>query len=532
MRKFRALFWASFRGLTYSLGFGGRKSSKRAGGGPAVLMLMLVLCAFMSSTYSFPLAPVLVQAGQAPLLFALLGMMTVALCAIFTAIGAREVVFGTKDIDIVLALPVSPFSLILARLAALYVENLVLTAAWLTPAGVAYMLQTGFSVGVSLRLVLAAALLALGPVFIALAVGFVLAFISSRFTRHALVENILYFAMLLLVVGGSLWASFSGAGSQGANAQAMQFSFSGGLAPLQWFADFVAAGSVYALVKLAAICLVPVLALAALCSRSYNQVLAALQNHGGRSDYRLGQMQRGSAFRALLKKEKARYLNTSIYLFNTIMGLLMLLAAGIAAMIKGGDLAGFLAENGMPGAPVLPMAAGAMGFCLALTAITASSVSLEGNTLWVLQSLPVSAQQVLRAKAAFHQFLAAPFTVLSGLMLGLGLETGVVSAVELAVGGLLLNWAVASAGLLINLTFPKLDAVNDTVVVKQSAASGFSMLAGVGLVAAAGLTWWLATLLAPGAGLPAALVMLAMCGGVLQLTLQKKGPEMFRALTD
>ena len=70
MRKFRALFWASFRGLTYSLGFGGRKSSKRAGGGPAVLVLMLVLCAFMSSTYSFPLAPVLVQAGQAPLLFA------------------------------------------------------------------------------------------------------------------------------------------------------------------------------------------------------------------------------------------------------------------------------------------------------------------------------------------------------------------------------------------------------------------------------------------------------------------------------
>ena len=150
----------------------------------------------------------------------------------------------------------------------------------------------------------------------------------------------------------------------------------------------------------------------------------------------------------------------------------------------------------------------------------------------MLQSLPVSAQQVLRAKAAFHQFLAAPFTVLSGLMLGLGLETGVVSAVELAVGGLLLNWAVASAGLLINLTFPKLDAVNDMVVVKQSAASGFSMLAGVGLVAAAGLTWWLATRLAPGAGLPAALVMLAMCGGVLQLTLQKKGPEMFRALTD
>ena len=96
----------------------------------------------------------------------------------------------------------------------------------------------------SLRLVLAGISAgAACPLFIALAVGFVLAFISGRFTCHALVENILYFALLLLVVGGSLWASFSGAGGQGANAQAMQFFFPGGLAPLQWFADFVAAGA-------------------------------------------------------------------------------------------------------------------------------------------------------------------------------------------------------------------------------------------------------------------------------------------------
>ncbi|WP_418667254.1 hypothetical protein [Allofournierella sp.] len=530
MRKFRALFWVSFRGLTYSLGFGGRKSGKRAGGGPAVLALMLALCAFMSATYSFPLAPVLVRAGQAPLLFALLGIMTVALCAIFTAIGAREVVFGTKDIDIVLALPVSPFSLILARLAALYVENLVLTLAWLAPTGAAYMMQTGFSVGVSLRLALAAILLALLPLFIALAVGFVLAFISGRFTRHALVENILYFALLLLVVGGSLWGSFSGLGDPGA--QAVQFSFSGGLAPLQWFADFVAAGGALSLVKLGLVCVVPVALLAALCSRSYNGVLASLQNHGGRSDYKLGRMQGGSVFRALLKKEKARYVNTSIYLFNTIVGLLMLLAAGIAAVIKGRDLAGFLAASGLEGVPVLPLAAGAMGFCLALTAITASSVSLEGNTLWVLQSLPVPAGQVLRAKSAFHQLLAAPFTVASGLMLGLGLGAGVLNAAGLAVGGLLMNWAAASAGLLINLAFPKLDAVNDTVVVKQSAAASFSMLAGVGLAAAAGVAWRLASLAWPRAGLAAALALLAVCGCALEAALQKKGPDMFRALTD
>lgn len=532
MRKFRALFWVSFRGLTYSLGFGGRKSSKRAGGGPAALALILVLCVFMSSVYSFPLAPVLVQAGQAPLLFALLGMMTVALCTIFTAIGAREIVFGTKDIDIVLALPVSPFALILARLAALYVENLVLALAWLAPTGVAYMVQAGFSLGVTLRLVLAGLLLALLPVLFALLIGFVLAFITSRFTRHALVENILYFVLLVGVMGGSRWVSFSGGGQQAAGGQTILFAFTGWLAPLQWFADFVAAGGVLRLLKLAAVCVLPVLVLTALCSRGYAQVLASLQSQSSRSDYKLGRLQGGSAFRALLGKEKARYLNTPIYLFNTAMGPLMLLAAGIAALIKGDALAGFLAQSGMEGAPILPMTAGAMGFCLALTTITASSISLEGNTLWVLQSLPLSTRQVLGAKSAFHQLVAGPFTAVSGLLLGFGLELGAWNALGLALGGLLLNWAVASLGLLLNLTFPRLDAVNDTVVVKQSAAAGFSLLAGAGLLVAVGLVWWLASRLLPAAGLPAAVAALAVCGALLQAALRTKGVVLFRRLTE
>lgn len=527
MSKFRALFRVSLRGLTYSLGFNGRKSGKRAGGGMAVLLLMLALCLFMSGTYSFALAPVLAGAGAPELVLALIGVMAVALCALFTAVGAREVVFGTKDIDIALALPVSPFSLILARLAALYVENLALTFAWLAPAGAAYMLQEGFSLWVALRLVPAGFLLALLPLFIALAVGFGLAFITSRFTRHALVENILYFLLLLLVLGGSFWMSGSGAEAM----QAMAGMFTGWLAPLGWLAAFAAQGNLAALAKLAAACILPVLALAGLCSLSYGRVLAALQSHSSRSDYRLGQMRGGSVFRALLRKEKARYLNTPIYLFNTAIGPLLVLAAGIAALLKGGALEALLAANGMQGVPLLPLAAGTMGFCLALTTITASSVSLEGNTLWVLQSLPVSTAQVLRAKLAFHQLIAAPFTALGGLLLGLGLRQGALAALELAAGGLLLNWCVALAGLLINLAFPKLDAVNDTVVVKQSAAVAFTLLAGIGVLLLVGACWWLAEQFIPGAGLAAGLAVLAVCGCILQLTLQKKGPKMFRALT-
>ena len=44
----------------------------------------------------------------------------------------------------------------------------------------------------------------------------------------------------------------------------------------------------------------------------------------------------------------------------------------------------------------------------AMNFITAPSVSLEGDTLWLLQSLPVTPQQVLRAKVELQLLLTLP----------------------------------------------------------------------------------------------------------------------------
>lgn len=532
MGKFAALFKVSFLGLIHSLGFGGRRNKKRSGGGMAMLVLTVGICLFASTVYSVSMGAVLAQVGAPELVFAIMGMLAVLMCAVFTAIGAREVVFGTRDIDITLALPVSTFSLILARLSALLVETLVLTLALMLPAGVVYIALTGFSLLLLPRLLLGIALLALLPLFLALASGFVLAYISGRFARHALVENLLYFVLLIGVLGGSLFISTGGAGGTEMNAELLYGMFNGWGAPLLWLSGFVAGGSLTALLKLAAISVLPVLVLAGLCSRNYGRVLAALESHGSRNDYKLGRVRSGSPFWALIKKEGARYMNTPIYLFNTSIGLLFLLIAGAAALVMGGQLEEYILQNSGTPVPILPFAAGAVGFMLTMTAITSSSISLEGKTLWVLQSLPIPARQALNAKLAFHQLLAAPFTVIGGAMLALGLGQGLFGVLVLVGGGLLVNWNTALAGLLINLRLPKLDAVNDTVVVKQSAAAGFSLLAGAVLLLIAGVGWWLAGNFAEAAGPLAALVILAACGFAQQAVLRKKGVAMFRQLTE
>ena len=101
----------------------------------------------------------------------------------------------------------------------------------------------------------------------------------------------------------------------------------------------------------------------------------------------------------------------------------------------------------------------------------------------------------------------------------------------LLVGLLAFDVGHACFGMLMGLTFPKLDAANDTLVVKQSMAVALSMLLPMIGLALAGVLWWLADLAAGGAAGPVAaavglILAAAACAGILS----KRGPRMLRAL--
>ena len=168
---------------------------------------------------------------------------------------------------------------------------------------------------------------------------------------------------------------------------------------------------------------------------------------------------------------------------------------------------------------------------LSTVAITGSSISLEGRNLWIIKESPVSASEALGVKAGFQLLLACPCASLcaAGLAWGLGLS--------LAEGGVLLLFSLAFAGftalmgLAVNLLFPKLDAVNDMVVVKQSAAAMLSTFGGMGAaLACGGAVWWISDLTGelPALGGCAAVLLLGSAG--LLRWLHTAGAERFREL--
>lgn len=481
MRSFLVLSRVQLRAMLAGLRIGG--SRKKAASGWTALLLAAALCLYVSGAYSFALAGPLAQAGALHLLLILMPGMGVAAGVIFTAFAAQGVVFSGRDADLLLSMPVPALTVLLSKLTALYGENLLFCTFLVLPAGAAWLWQGGDGGALFLlRLLLGTLFLTLLPTALSLAAGFLLSWLAGRFGNRRAV-NLLLYALLLVAV---FFLAFQINGAVSALA-AGTVAVPLWAAPFQLFQQGVC-GNWETLVMFCLLSLALLLLAAALLARSYQQVLTGLHAHRRAPAYRLAGLSASSQRQALLRKEAARFFGTPVYLFNAGLGLLLLPIAGFAAALLRSRIQEMLAPLGR--LPLLSLAAAAVVFALSTVAVTGSSISLEGKNLWILKESPISASRILGTKALFQFLLTVPSLLIGGLGLAWGLKLSWPETVLLLLLGAIFSAFTALLGLAVNLLFPKLDAISDMAVVKQSAASMLAAFGGMGAAALCALLAW------------------------------------------
>lgn len=302
MAKFLSLLKLNFQALLSAMRVGRKK---RSFSGMGALALLAGLSLYVSGVYSAMLAGQLAAVGALPLLLVLMSLVSVLLGFFFSLFAAQGVVFGAKDNDLMLSLPISPFQLMLSRTLALYLENLVSTVFVLLPAGVIYLWYGGPGGWTVLPLLLVSAFfLNLLPTLLTLIVGFVLAWLSGRFPRKALASSLFQLLLLGLILVGSFWLSSSIGNVQTSVPTILAF-FQGWGRPFLLLAGGVSGGDLFQLLILWALCLGPFLAVVWLFAWQYKAIITRLSTHRTRSDYKLGRLSSSNQQGALLRKRRA-----------------------------------------------------------------------------------------------------------------------------------------------------------------------------------------------------------------------------------
>ena len=529
MKKFFALLKVSVRSMLLTSA-GGRRSKTKAATGVGALVLIAFLALYMSGVYSALLMGVLAPVHMEVLVFIFMGMGALVGGLLFTVFAVKGVVFGGKDNDLLLSMPVSSTALMASRVTAIYLENLLFAFFVLVPAGVVCAMLTERGVGHDplfwVRLVIAALALPLLDTALSVLLGALVAFVSSKVSKGALGQNI----VMALFLAAVFYFSFNLNGmieGLAANAAGVKDSLNWA-APLLWMADGIMGDWVF-LLAFAACCAVVFGLVVFALGKVYRKAVTAFAARSARSDYKLSAQSASGQKKALLAKEAKRFFGTPMYLWNAGLGLVLLVAAGVAALVMRNNLRELIAMIGDE-LPLLPLAAAVMGFCLCTCAIAAPSISLEGKYLWILREAPVDESGLLWVKVGFQLLLTLPCTVIGGSCISIAMGLPVWQGVMLILVMALFAVGHATFGMLVGLCFPKLDAVNETVVVKQSLAVLLGMFVPMGALALCGLLYWLGGMLAGWAALALPIALLAGLTAVCVIILAKRGPAMLRAL--
>lgn len=239
-----------------------------------------------------------------------------------------------------------------------------------------------------------------------------------------------------------------------------------------------------------------------------------------------------STQRALLGKELRRFTASPNYMLNCGLGIVMLPVAGVVLLIKGGALGQLLEDVFGANAGVVPvLMCAAVCLLASMNDMAAPSVSLEGKSLWLAQSLPVVPWQVLRAKLDVQLVLTGAPVLFCALCMVLVLPGGALEKVLLVVVALLYTLLSALAALALGLKMPNLTWTNEATPIKQSGCVMLSLFANwFYAIALGGLYFLCGRYLSAAAYLALAAAITAAGSALLIRWVKKQGARIFAAL--
>lgn len=507
------------------------KNRSKAGVAGYILLYAFVIgvMCFLFFSVSLTLCAPLVQVGLDWLYFAILSLLALMLGVFGSVFSTYSSLYLAKDNNLLLSLPIPPSRILAVRLFGVWLWGTVYEALVLLPAMVVYwsVATPGFLTPFADILVFL--LLSLFILTLSCVLGWLVAKINRRLKTKSLVTvlvSLIFLGAYFLLVS----RAYTMLESLLANAETVGENVKGFLYPFYLLGRGAAGHAPSLLLTAAGVLLLFALTVWVL-SRSFLKIATA-SNGAAKKTYRETSEKPQSPFRALLGKEGRHFLASPIYMLNCSLGTVFLLLLGGFALVRGAwlreMLSAFSVENS---GLIMLIAVAAVCMTASMNDITSPSVSLEGKNIWLVQSLPVSAWQALRAKLWLHLLLTGIPVLFCGISLAAALRPGMIGTLGLIGCPMLFMLFMAELGLALNLKMPNLIWSNETVVVKQSLCVMLAMFGGWLLVTAlAGLYALLHTLLTPEIFLFLICALLAGGSGALRQWLKTRGAGIFAAL--
>ncbi len=453
------------------------------------IIIMVGLLGGIFTGLSLSMCSGLVSAGMGWMYFLMMSIIAILIGAFGSVFNSYSSLYLSKDNDLLLALPIPVRTIMAARLLNVYLMGAMYSATVMIPALIVYWFVTG----AAMQQIICGILLLLIETVIVMLLSCLLGWVVAKISLKLKNKSFITVLISLVCVGLYYLIYFKAntlintillnAESYGEKIRGISYGFYlfGRVGEGDWLATVIYTG-------------VTALLFVIVWSAVTRSFLRIATSGGSTKKVRYVEkpVREKSTSGALLGKEFARFSTSPSYMLNCGIGILFIPVSGVLLLVRGREICEMLNEalTGRPDSAAI-MVCTMLCMLVSMNDIAAPSISLEGKNLWILQSLPVSAKTVLRAKASVQMILTGIPLLFAVICAAVAVPASWTVRILICVMPLIYALFSALYGMMIGVKMPILNWTNEIAPIKQSGAVtivlfsswGFSiLLAGIYLL--------------------------------------------------
>ena len=457
-----------------------------------MLPIVLFICIFFAIwSYANMMMEPLIEIHAEYLLITAFVLITFILTLVEGIYKSSNLLFNCKDDNLLFSLPIKKSTVLFIRVFKFYVFELVYNSMFLLPAMVVYIRYVHVGASFYITSLIMLLLLPIIPIVISCIIGALIATSSSKFKHKNLAQTFISVAFVL----GVLYISLNIENllkDIAANATNINDIITKLYYPAGVYNNLLIKFNIKDLLIFIIVNILLLILSIKIISNVYfkiNSNVKRVITSSNKKDYRI---ENHKVIPALMKKEFIRFINSPVFIINAAFGLVLYVALAIGLVLKFDTIkSGIVIEGHLISLDVITSYFPVMMFLLVcatsfMSSITSSMISLEGKSFSILKSLPISSLTIILAKVFSAIVIMVPFILIGNIIILIKFKLSIIETIIIIISSVVLPMVSSIMGIIINLKYPKMDAENDTEVVKQSMSSMIAVFGGMGVIAITG----------------------------------------------
>ena len=396
-----------------------------------------------------------------------------------------NLLFNCKDDNLLFSFPIKKSTILFLRIFKFYMFELLYNSLFLVPAIVVYAIHIHPDVTYYIVSFICLLLFPIIPIIISCIIGAITTFFSSRFKRKNYVQTIITIVFLL----GILYFSYNFNNlirDIAENATSINDLITKLYYPAGAYIELITCFSIKKLFEFILVHICIFILMIAVIGKIYFKINSSVKNVKINKHNKNYKVKTSKPMKALIRKEFNRFINSTVFVSNAGFGLVLFVIGCIFISIRFDSIApiignalNFSLDHINSYIPVILFAL--IIFASLMTSITSSMISLEGKSFNILKSLPLKPYTIVQSKILTAILVMVPCILIGDIIMLIRFATmfNILSIILILIASIIFPLVSETIGIIINLKYPRMDAKNDTEVVKQSMSSSICVFLGM-----------------------------------------------------